>query len=225
MAEIPDEQQEDENNGGGENDADEAFGEDVEGDGDGESPAGDEGWIAGLPAVEEKVEAEADPEADKKIWNENAREEIGAEGCDEDYRGPESGGRSEEAASCFQEEEGKGENAEALREAGSPFGDAEEREADGHRPVWDRSFLEIADAVFVERDPVVKREHFAAGFGVGAVGVVEERRMEEAGDEDGEPEKEDGEVGRPVAARRKVHARTRVETLLDGVGLGASNIF
>src|SRR5580704_6794552 len=225
MAEIPDEQQEDENDGGGENDADESFGEDVEGDGDGECPAGEEGGIAGLPAVEEKVEAEANPETDEKIGNENAREEIGAEGCDEDYRGPESGGGSEEAAACFQEEEGKGENAEALREAGGPFGDAEERKTDGHRPIWDRGFLEIANAVFVERDPVVKREHFAAGFGVGAVGIVEERRMEEAGDEDGEPESENREIRRPVAAGRKVHARTRVETLLDGVGLGASNIF
>ena len=64
MAEISDEQEKNENDGGGKNDADEAFGEDVEGDGDGESPTGEDGRIAGLPAVEEKVEAEADPETD-----------------------------------------------------------------------------------------------------------------------------------------------------------------
>ena len=125
----------------------------------------------------------------------------------------------------MKEEKSEGENAEALCETGGPFGDAEERKADGHCPVWDRSFFEIADAVFVERDPVVKGEHFAAGFGVGAVGVVEERWMEETGDEDGEPEEEDCEIGRPVAAGGEGHARTGIETGLDGVGLRAADIF
>ena len=42
MAEIADQQEKNENNGGGENDADQSFGEDVESDGYGESPAGED---------------------------------------------------------------------------------------------------------------------------------------------------------------------------------------
>ena len=61
MAEVTDEQQENENDCGGEDDADEALGENVERDGDGEGPARKDGWFAGLPAVEEEVEAKTDP--------------------------------------------------------------------------------------------------------------------------------------------------------------------
>ncbi len=124
----------------------------------------------------------------------------------------------------MKKEEGERENAEALREAGGPFGDAEERKADGHCPVRDWRFFEIADAVFVERDPVVEREHFAAGFGVGAVGIVEQRWMQQAGDEDGKPEKKNCEIGRPLTTGCDRHEWARIETGLDGVGLGASNI-
>ena len=112
-----------------------------------------------------------------------------------------------------------------MREARSPFGDAEERKADGHCPVWERSLFEIADAIFVERDPVVKGEHFAASFGVSAVGIVEERWMEEGGDEDGEPEEKNCEKRCPVATGSDGHARTWSETRLDSVGLRAGDIF
>jgi hypothetical protein len=76
----------------------------------------------------------------------------------------------------------------------------------------------------VKRDPIMERDHFAAGFGVGAVGVVEERWVEKAGDEDGEPEKKDGEVRRPVAAGCDAHAGPFDETRLETVGLDASNM-
>lgn len=125
----------------------------------------------------------------------------------------------------MKEEEREGENAEGLREARGPLGDAKERKTDGHHPVWERSFFQIADAVFVERDPVVKREHLAAGFGVSAVGVVEHRRAEQTGDEDGGPQKENREKRRPLSSGRDAHARTRVETKLDRVGLGTVGIF
>ena len=125
----------------------------------------------------------------------------------------------------MKEEEREGENSEALREARGPLGDAEERKADGHRPVWERSFFQITDAIFVERNPVVKREHLAAGFGVSAVGIVEQRRAEQTRDEDGGPQKENREKRRPLPSGWDAHARTRVETMLDRVGLGTVGIF
>ena len=76
-----------------------------------------------------------------------------------------------------------------MRAAGGA--DAEELEAGGHRPVQQRRLLQIADAVGVERDPVVAQEHLARDLGVDGVGVVEQGRGEEreAGVED-DPERE-----------------------------------
>ena len=121
----------------------------------------------------------------------------------------------------MKKEKSEGENAESLWETGGPFGDAEEREADGHRPIWKGRLFKVADAVFVERDPVVESDHLAAGFCVGAVSVVEEGWMKHARNEDGEPEKKNCEIGRPMAAGRDAHARTYSETRLDRVSLSA----
>ena len=63
------------------------------------------------------------------------------------------------------------------------------------RPVEERRFFEVADAVGVERDPVVAEEHLAGDLGVDGVGVVEQRRREqrEAGVEE-EPERDEDEA-------------------------------
>ena len=83
----------------------------------------------------------------------------------------------------------------------------EDLHARGHRPVDQRSLLQVADAVGVERDVVVAEQHLASDFGVDGVGVVEEwgREEGEAGVED-DPEEEDGEEGgtRTVLVRRSL---------------------
>ena len=73
--------------------------------------------------------------------------------------------------------------------------DAEEFVAEGHAPVEDGGFLEVADAVGVEGDPVVTEKHLASDLGVDGVGVVEQRRGDEgeAGVDD-EPEDEEDEA-------------------------------
>src|SRR5258708_1411212 len=60
--------------------------------------------------------------------------------------------------------------------------DAEYVEAQRNRPIHQRRFFEIADAVGVQRDPVAAEDDLASGLGVHGIGVVEQRRMEEAGD-------------------------------------------
>src|SRR5271169_2519060 len=88
--------------------------------------------------------------------------------------------------------------------------DAEELDGDGGAPVGERGFLEIADVVFVEGDPVVADEDLAAGVGVGGVNVVHERRGEEAGAEDGEPEEgEDEEGGEGALSGGTNHVRMK----------------
>ena len=73
--------------------------------------------------------------------------------------------------------------------------DAEETEAGGHGPVEEWGFLEVADAVGVEGNPVVAEKDLAGDLGVDGVGVVEERWGEEgeAGVEK-QPEGEDDEA-------------------------------
>ena len=63
--------------------------------------------------------------------------------------------------------------------------DTEEFDAEGDSPVGKRGFLKVADIVFVEGDPVVADEDFAASVGVRGVDVVLKRRGEETGAVDG----------------------------------------
>ena len=66
--------------------------------------------------------------------------------------------------------------------------EAEEAEAEGDEPVGERRFFEVADAVDAEGDEVAGEGHVAGGVGVGGVGVVEQRRGEESGEEEDQPE-------------------------------------
>lgn len=149
-----------------------------------------------MPAIEEEIEGDANPEADGDVGNEDAREEIGAAGGEENYSRPEAGLRRQEAAAEEIEKEGQGEDAQMEREAGAPGVDTEELEAEGDAPIGKRGFFKVADAVFVKSDPVVADEDFAAGVGVGSVDIVLKGRGEKTGAIDGEPEeKEDDERG------------------------------
>ena len=207
MAKVAGEKKEDENDGAGEDDADESFGENVEGDDGGDAPAGKKRGLFGLPAVEEKIEGDADPEADGDVGNQDAGEEIRAAGSQENYSGPEAGLRREEAAAEEVEQEGEEEDAQMKGEAGAPSVDAQEFDGDGGTPVGKRGLFEVADVVFVKGDPVVANENFAAGVGVGGVDVVLKRRGEEAGAVDGEPkEKEDDERGPGALSDRAKHS-------------------
>ena len=113
-------------------------------------------------------------------------------------RGVEAGaGGAEGSAGEGFDDEGEGEDGEGEREA-CGGGGAElpkSLKAGGHGPVEERGFLEVADAVGVEGDPVVAEEHLAGDFGVDGVGVVEQRRGEEgeAGVEE-DPEGEEDEA-------------------------------
>ena len=66
--------------------------------------------------------------------------------------------------------------------------EAEEAEAGGDDPVGERGFFEVADVVDAKGDPVAGEGHLAGGVGVGAVGIVEDGRGEEGGEEEEEPE-------------------------------------
>ncbi len=160
------------------------------------------GLIVEFFGAPEEEEGEGGPEADVGVGEEDAGEDEDAEAGEDDECGVETGARgAEDATGEGFDEESEGEDGERERDArgygeGSGRGRAEElgdAHGDGHRPVEERGFLEVADAVGVEGDVVVAEEHLAGDFGVDGVGVVEERGSEEgeAGVE-GDPEEEDG---------------------------------
>ncbi len=66
--------------------------------------------------------------------------------------------------------------------------EAEESEGDGVEPVGQRGLFEVTDTVDVEGDPITGQGHVARCAGVGAIGVVEQGRGEEGGEEDDDPE-------------------------------------
>lgn len=84
---------------------------------------------------------------------------------------------------------------------------AEEFHPCGHAPVRERSFFEVADAVFVKSDPVMAEENVAAGVGVGGVHIVLQGRGEESGTVDEEPkEKKDGKRSPGARSGRWSHS-------------------
>jgi hypothetical protein len=187
--------------GDGEDEADEALGEDVEGAGCGEGVAveGSRGFF-GMP---EGVEGRGGEEAEHRVGDIDAGEDEDAEAGERDEGGVEPGvGGGEEAAGKGFDEESEGEDGEGERDArgygeGLRRGEAEElgdAHGGGHGPVEEWGLLEVADAVGVEGNGVVAEKHFAGDFGVDAVGVVEEWRREEGeGGVEGDPEEKDGE--------------------------------
>ena len=191
-----------EDDGDREDDADEALGEDVQGAGGGEAGSPAEAGV-GLPRSprQKTVEGERGPEADDGVGQvmRVKRKMPKLESSDE--RGVEAGAGAAEACGGRRLRRARarartvrasGRRAAAASASGRVCAEELARlHARGHRPVEERRFFEVADAVGVERDVVVAEQHLAGDFGVDGVGVVEQRRREEgeAGVED-DPEHE-----------------------------------
>ena len=77
------------------------------------------------------------------------------------------------------------------RQARGPVVHAENFVADAHAPIQQRRFFQIANAIDVERGPVVTGDHLARRFGVNGVGVIEQRRREQPGDVNDRPQQHD----------------------------------
>ena len=130
------------------------------------------GFLFGEPVAEER---EGEPEAEVGVGDDDAGEDEDAEAGEKDETSVEacSCGVKGAAGEAF-EDQGKGEDGEGEGKARGGGVDAEEFVAEGHAPVEEGGFFEVADAVGVEGDPVVAEEHLAGDFGVDGVGVVEE---------------------------------------------------
>ncbi len=143
-------------------------------------------------SVEEEVEGGAEQEGEQDVRDEDAGEEEDAGGGEDGEAGVEGGLALEGFGGPAVAEQREQEDGDGLREMGGEGVEAEDAEADGDDPVGQRSFFEIADAVDAQGDPVAGESHLAGGVGVGGVGVVEQGRGEERGEEDDQPEAERG---------------------------------
>ncbi len=203
-----------------EDEGDEALGEHGEGEGDPEEVGPECGGGCGgcggrggrggrFEGAKQGVEAEGEEEREEGVGDEDAGKEEDADGGEgedagvEGRVGAEAGGRKG-AAGPGVAEEGEAEDGECEGEVDGEGGGAgvavacgadgsEEAQADGGDPVGEGRFFEVADAVDVEGDPVAGGEHGLGGLSVGGVGVVEQGRIVEGGDEDDEPEAEKDE--------------------------------
>jgi hypothetical protein len=203
----------------GEDYADEALGEDVEGAAAGEGPAEEWAWSGGKTLGGERphdrrdeaapimghptlfgepvaVEGQGEPEADHRVGDGDAGEDEDGEAGEKNESGVEAGpGAGEGPTSEGFGDEREGEDCEGEWEAGGGGADAEEFEAGRHGPVEERGLFEVADAVGVEGYPVVAKKHLAGDLGVDGVGVVEERRGDESeASVEEEPESEEDEA-------------------------------
>src|SRR5215470_4006777 len=135
MTQVADEQQEQKHDGAGKNHADQALGQDVYRHERSDTPAGDQTRISGLPAVQEKIEREPDPEAHGDIGNEDAGEKIGAAGSKKHHASPEPRSFREKTSPEKVEEDWQREGAEREKQPGAPGVGAEKLHACGHSPV------------------------------------------------------------------------------------------
>ncbi len=124
--------------------------------------------------------ADAKPQADDHIGNDDARVDENAEGSQQDQRGIEAGRvGGEQAAASHVDNQKQGERSDSQRQASGPILGPKESEARRHAPVHERSFFQVADAIRVEGNPVMARDHFPRNFGMHRVGIIQQRRTEE----------------------------------------------
>lgn len=134
---------------------------------------------AGFQGCKEQVESRTEEEGEQDFGDEDAGEEEDAKGREDGEAGVEGGLALEGCGGPTIAEKSEEKNGEALGEMRGEGVEAEEAERDGVEPVGERGFFEIADAIHMEGDPVAGERHVAGGTGVGAVGVVKQRRREE----------------------------------------------
>ncbi len=158
---------------------------------------------------QEAVKGGREEKGEQNLGDEVSGEEEDAGRGKDCQAGVESGAGVEGTVGPKIAEEREEEDSDGLWEMGGEGVEAEEAEAESDDPVRERGFFEVADAVDLEGNEVAGEGHVAGGAGVGAVGVVEQRRSEEGGEEDDQPETaEDGQSGRAARGAGVERCRT-----------------
>src|SRR5215469_15371178 len=90
VAQVAGQQEKKKDDGAGEHNPDKAFGQDIQCNESRNAPTGEKTGFSGLPAVEKKVEYQADPNADSDVGDKDAGEEIRTAASKKHYGGPET---------------------------------------------------------------------------------------------------------------------------------------
>jgi hypothetical protein len=171
----------------GEDETDQAFGEDVESAGSSEAPAGEAGRLGALEGVEEESQAEDQPETNENIRDQETGEEIGPRGDAGSEGRIEPCVFAKDAAAQKVNRNKESQYAYSERQPSGPIVYSKNFEARGHGPVQEGRLFQVTDAIDVESDPVVTEHHFAGGFGVDGVGVIQKRRPKKGSAIGGQP--------------------------------------
>jgi hypothetical protein len=149
--------------------------------------------------LEEAVEGGVEEEGEEDFGDEVAGEEEDAGGGESCKPGVEGGAQVESLFGPAIAEECEQQNSDGLGEMSGKGVEAEDAKAEGDKPIRQRSFFKVANAVDAEGHEVAGEGHVTGSACVGGIGVVEQRRGEEGGEVDNEPEAGEDEEGEGAA--------------------------
>jgi hypothetical protein len=163
-----------------------------------------------------KVESQREPERDEHVGNQNAGKEVRPYRYGERNRSPETGALSQGPLAERVGRQQQPQLGENQRQSCRPVLHAEDFIAGCHAPVQQRSLFQITHAVDIQRGPIVADKHLAGGFGVDGVGVIQQRRREQAGNVNDRPQQHNPNPTMPLragAGGKFVMARLACEVL------------
>src|ERR1700733_6645140 len=176
VAQVAIEQQKNKDDAQGEDDSYEPFCKHIEGASSGKAPGSPPRRLWLLEGYPEQHHGDSEPKANDHVGNNDVGVNKNAKKGEQDKRGIEAGRiRSEQAAAEAVHHQKQGERSNRQRYASGPILRPEDGEAGGHAPVHERSFFEVADAVGVEGNPIVLRDHFSRNFGMHRVSIIQQR--------------------------------------------------
>ena len=150
-------------------DADQALGQDIEREQGAKGPAKPARRFRLRLGAEVAEQRGGEQEADQQVRNVDAREDKDAEARKRYEARVEARAKVEGAAGERFRHQRKRSHSPGQREprgGGHPKERTEELHRQGHQPIEERGLFEVADAVGVERHPVVPQQHLARNLGV-----------------------------------------------------------
>ena len=159
-----------------EHQSDQALGEHVQGTDCRKAPTGESCGRRFFQRPQEKPIGKNQPESDHNVWNQESREDIGPDRCNQSKAGIKPSAFADGIAAQPISSQNERQQTQHERKTSAPVADSENFVTGSHAPVHQRRLFEVAHAVGVHRYPIVAEQHFPGCFRVDRVDVIEQRR-------------------------------------------------
>src|SRR6267154_5130444 len=179
VSQVPTKQQEDKNNPQREHYADEPLGEHIERATSSEAPRSRPRRPRLVKGDPEQQHSERKPQAHDHVGKEDMAVNENPKRSNQDQRRIEpSDRRIEEARTAEVNRHEKSKRIDRQRQPRRPILGAKNTKAGSHAPIQQRSLLQVADAVRVERNPVMPRDHFPRHLSMHRIRIIQQRRTQ-----------------------------------------------